>query len=176
MEILVYSPPLEGAGGGYSPHLEGAGGGLAYIIDTVGNIWRHGAIEHINSWSLDGLKKSIKNKETIPPLRRCKQCFIILPLTASQCHICGGQVEKSARELKQIEGELLKIEKEQLIIKKQEQTKERKHARTDEELVAIGTARGYKNPRYWAQCVINGRKNKTASSLRGTKQSNSSSF
>ena len=127
----------------------------AIILDHVGNCFRFGAIEHINDWSLDGIPKKPKEKENIPVVRRCKKCFTILSLSAKICPLCNAEPEISERELKYIDGQLKEIELEKLKIDRQ---KERRKARSYQDLVAVGIRRGYKNPQGWAWNVMNGRK------------------
>lgn len=126
----------------------------AHIIDHVGNVFRHGAIEHITDWSLEGAPKSARNKESIPLVRRCKNCFIVFPPSLSACPSCGAPPEISKREIQQREGELKAIDKEAL---KKQRTQERKHAHDLHSLIKLGEARGYKNPHLWAQYVYNAR-------------------
>jgi hypothetical protein len=56
-----------------------------------------------------------------------------------------------------VEGSLSEITDEQAEVMKQARRQEERRARTLDELIAIGHARGYKNPRYWAQQKMAGR-------------------
>jgi len=130
----------------------------AIILDHVGNSLRHGFIEHITEWSLDGIKnEKAKDKDDIPQYRRCKNCFIVFPTYKKICPECGGEPALTRKELKKIEGELRAMEAAKI---KTAAAKERKQAKSLEELIAIGKERKYKNPYFWAQQVFNGRNNK----------------
>jgi len=126
----------------------------AHIIDHVGNVFRHGAIEHITDWSLEGAPKQARNKEALPIIRRCKNCFIVFPPSLSVCPACGSAPEISKREIQQREGELEAIEAEAL---KKRRTQERKNAPDLHSLIKLGQSRNYKNPHYWAQKVYDAR-------------------
>lgn len=130
----------------------------AIILDHVGNTLRHGFIEHITEWSLEGTpSKRQKEKDYIPQFRRCKNCFIVFPTSAKHCPECGGELALSRKELKKIEGELQVMEAAKF---KKAAVVERKSAKTLGELIAIGKMRNYKNPVYWARRVFNGRQKK----------------
>ena len=124
----------------------------AIILDHVGNIFRHGAIENITEWSLTGMEKRIKSKETLPTVRRCKNCFAII--TGSKCQECGSEPELTEKELKIKEGELKALEISEI---KKENKKQQGKCRTLDELIELGISRGYKNPRGWAYAVYNSR-------------------
>jgi len=128
----------------------------AIILDHVGNSLRHGFIEYISDWSLEGIKRrKEKEKESIPQFRRCKNCFIVFPSSAKKCPECGGEPALSRKELKKIEGELQAVEAAKMKIAA---SNKQRWAKSLDELTALGISRGYKNPKYWAQCVLNGRK------------------
>jgi superfamily II DNA or RNA helicase len=127
----------------------------AIILDHVGNSLRHGFIECINEWSLDGIDvKKRKAAELMPKFRRCKNCFIVFPISKKVCPSCGGEPALSRKEIKKIEGELREMEARKIQIS---QIMERRKAQSLNDLVTLGRIRGYKNPHYWAQCVWNGR-------------------
>jgi len=126
----------------------------AIILDHVGNSLRHGFIEHINEWSLVGIKRKSKDKEAMPVCRRCKNCFLVFPANRKSCPECGGEPEYTRKELKKIEGELQAMEAQKIRIAKKD---ERKNAKSLEALIELGKSRGYKNPLYWAECVMRGR-------------------
>ena len=120
----------------------------AIIIDHVGNCIEHGMAEDDRVWGLEGRQK--KQRDAMPAASRCDSCFAMWPGTSRICPQCGCERKQTAREIKQVEGELEELKA------KQART-ERKSARTLEELVEIGITRGYKNPQYWAKRVFQGR-------------------
>jgi superfamily II DNA or RNA helicase len=129
----------------------------AIILDHVGNAARHGLLPHWPvEWSLDGLPKRNKRNE-VSSVRICEACFAANKRGVNSCFHCGVPFQPDPREISERDGQLLEIELEQ----------ERKRRRVDqgmaksmEDLIALGRARGYKNPRGWAWFVYNGRKNK----------------
>ena len=133
--------------------LRPAPGKRAVIYDFVGNVFRHGMPTETREWSLNTAVR-IRNKSAIPDLitRQCKFCYRVYKGTASICPYCHADNGKTK---KQIEIE----EKEEL--EKINKIKRRQvgMARTEADLIAIGKARGYKNPYYWARCVLKGRNN-----------------
>jgi len=129
----------------------------AIILDHVGNVFRHGLVEDIGDWSLAGVSKKYKDKEYVPSVRRCGNCFVVLRSGATVCHECGGKVELNEKELKQKEGELQKLERIQV---QKNRENERKSARSFNELVRLGIERGYKSPYGWAMNVYNARQNR----------------
>jgi len=122
----------------------------AIIIDHVGNIFRHGAIENITDWTLEGVKSRLRNKELNITIKRCKNCFIIM--TGNKCQYCGNEPEISQKELKIKQGELQKVELENL---KKQTRKEQGNARTLEQLLQIAKERGFRKG--WAYNVYNSR-------------------
>jgi len=132
----------------------------AYIIDHVGNVFRHGAIENIAGWSLKGAPKTAaRNKEVIPLVRRCKNCFIVYPPKLPACPYCGAASELTKREIEQREGELKAMEAKEL---QQRRIQERKNAQDLYSLIRLGESRGFKYPERWAQHVLDGRVKKAA--------------
>lgn len=129
-------------------------GKRATIYDFVGNVFRHGMPTEKREWSLNTQIK-VRNKNAEPDLitRQCKHCYRVYKGTASICPYCGFDNGKTR---KQIEIE----EKEELEKINKIKRKQVGMARTEAELIAIGKARGYKNPYFWAKCVLKGRTNK----------------
>ena len=82
--------------------------------------------------------------------------------TAPVCPYCGAEYSLKPREIKAHEDiELARITAEEAEKAERERKKarmEQGRAQTFEELLAIGRAKGYKNPAYWAQQVMRGRK------------------
>lgn len=125
----------------------------ATIYDLVGNVYRHGLPTETREWSLtqDSKVRNASGEEDVI-VRRCHKCELIYRGSNSICPYCGNDNGKTRKQI-EIDNE---IELEQ--IKKIERRKVGM-ARTRDELIAIGKARGYKNPVYWANMVLSGRKN-----------------
>ena len=139
-------------------------GKTAKIIDFVGNYTRGpGLPDEERVWSLG---EPLKRKPRTDGngdfyIRSCPECFMIFK-TAPICPFCGTEYPLHPREIKAREEiELKRITAEEMSRVEAEKKKARQEqgrAQTFEELVAIGKAKGYKNPAYWAAQVMRGRK------------------
>ena len=128
----------------------------AIILDHVGNTVRHGLPDEDREWSLSGKKKGNKEKAE-PGAKICGKCFGASPPMSKVCAVCGTAFEVQSREVDLIEGELEEMDKKEIAKLRQA---ENKRAKTLDELIALGKARGYKSPSRWANYVLNGRKKK----------------
>ena len=84
----------------------------AIVIDHVGNVaecladvWslNHGRAEDDREWSLDGKEKGEKGEGTV---KRCPECFAMIPGGCTICPECGEELEKKRGELPQLDGNL----------------------------------------------------------------------
>jgi superfamily II DNA or RNA helicase len=130
----------------------------AFILDHVGNLARHGFAEDVRDWSLDGRKKGKKSKDDGPVVnvRQCPSCYACHPPEPT-CPSCGHIYEIKAREIEVVEGQLEEVDVEAI---RREKKSEQGKAQTLQELIAVGVARGYKNPTGWARNVFNARQGK----------------
>lgn len=128
----------------------------AIILDHVGNCRRHGLAEEIREWSLDGIKRKRKRgqQDDVPSLRSCPQCFAV-HTPSPACPQCLHVYEIADRTPDVIDGELEQIQARVLM---RERKREQGSAQSLEDLVAVGKARGMKNPHGWARNVFNGRR------------------
>lgn len=127
-------------------------GKTAVILDHVGNV--QGLGHHLDpvEWTLEGVKKRVKN--AAPSVKVCPQCFAAMLTTAKACRECEFQFTVAAvKELRQVDGELVAIAA-------RNRKREQSSAQTMEQLVAIGQRRGMKNPRGWAAHVLAARQTK----------------
>ena len=138
-------------------------GKIAKIIDCVGNYTRNPLFDAEVEWSL---KESLRKKPHINTegdftIRTCPSCFKVFK-TAPICPYCGEIYPLHPREIKAHENiELARItaeEAKKAELKRKQARIEQGKAKTFEELLAIGRTKGYKNPAYWAQQVMRGRK------------------
>ena len=138
-------------------------GKTAIIIDAVANFARFQLPDEPYEWSLD---TPIKQRKELDEngnfyIRTCDKCFKVFQ-TAPVCPFCGAEYPLHPREIKAHEDiELQRITAEEMARVEQEKKKARQEqgrAGSFEELVAIGKARGYKNPAFWAAQVMRGRK------------------
>lgn len=124
------------------------------LIDMVGGFARHGLPDDDREWSLEGRKKIKREMELLV----CPDCFAAHP-PALKCPECGHlyqkrRVEAGARVLDEVEGELQEIDVEAI---RRERRREQNDCKTLEDLIALGTARGYKSPEKWAAHIITAR-------------------
>jgi superfamily II DNA or RNA helicase len=81
----------------------------AYILDHVGNCYRHGMPDDVREWSLDGYdwKKAKENPANDPAtrIRQCEKCYGVYRSGAVSCPHCG-YIPETGREVVQVDGEL----------------------------------------------------------------------
>ena len=138
-------------------------GKTAIVIDCVGNYTRNPLFDAEVAWSLtESIRKKPKlNDEGDFLIRTCPSCFKVFK-TAPVCPYCGTEYPLHPREIKAHQDiELARItaeEAEKVAEAKKAARREQGRAQTFEELLAIGRAKGYKNPAFWAAQVMRGRK------------------
>ena len=126
------------------------GKAAAIILDHVGNVHRHGFPDDVRPWTLDDARQRTgKGGPSAPCIRTCEACFAAF---APQpiCPVCGTPSKLSTRELKQKEGELQELAREAVA---RSRRRDQGQARTLQELIHLGQARGMKNPVAWAKHV-----------------------
>ena len=78
-----------------------------------------------------------------------------MPSGKPECPECGHRFAPERRELEHVDGELVELQRQQA-----ERRRQQAQAQTIKELVALGKARGMKNPYMWANHVLAARKAK----------------
>ena len=152
-------------------HLQQLGRGLrtapgkeyVTICDHAGNLLRPhlGLPDQDFQWSLEGgaeRKKSDEQKS--PGVKQCAECFRAYPATRPSCPECGAVPEGKPREIETREGDLQEINAIDLFRAKAQRQREQQHAKSLDDLIAIGRRRGYKNPGFWARQVWGARQQK----------------
>lgn len=138
-------------------------GKTAIVIDCVGNYTRNPLFDADVEWSLtESVRKKPKiNDEGDFVIRTCPSCFKVFK-TAPVCPYCGAEYPLHPREIKAHQDiELARItaeEAERVAEAKKSARREQGRAQTFEELLAIGKAKGYKNPAFWAAQILRGRR------------------
>ncbi len=138
----------------------------ALILDHAGNsIPRerggrgHGLPDDERQWTLLGREKrkrgASNDEEEVVDTRQCPTCYRMHP-PAPTCPQCGHVYPVQGRTVKELEGELLEVERRAQAERKVEQAK----AQTVEDLIKVGKARGMKNPHGWARHVAAAREKK----------------
>lgn len=125
----------------------------AIILDHAGNVRRHGLPDEERIWSLDGSAKKKTQKKSEVPVKTCGSCFATVAAAATHC-ACGYEFPAVKREINHVDGELQEID---LVKAQREKRVEQGRAQTEEDLVAIGRARGMKRPEMWARHVLRAR-------------------
>ena len=126
----------------------------AIILDHAGNALRHGLPDDDRTWSLDGSKAKRKARDPDDvPVKQCPSCFSVVRSMVMRC-ACGHVWIPNGREVEQQAGELQEIDPMML---RRQRAKEQGGAKTLQDLIALGTSRGYKNPVAWAGHVFRAR-------------------
>lgn len=131
---------------------------FAVILDHAGNTMRHGLVEEEIEWTLEGRPAGKKNSEAQVKVKVCPKCFAA-QAPNNVCRYCGHIFETKEREVQRQEGELKELDLEAI---KRQRNKEQGRARSYEELVAVGLARGMRDPLGWARHVVAARQEKEA--------------
>jgi hypothetical protein len=107
-------------------------------------------------WSLIKRVKVRNKTDNIELLvRECKNCFRVYRGNSNICPYCGCDNGKTKAQLKQDET----IELEEIKnIEKKKQRREVGMCQTFNSLVELGKKRNYKNPVFWANKILEGRK------------------
>lgn len=129
----------------------------AIILDHAGNSLSHGLPDDAREWTLADRERRKRAAPTEVPVRQCSECFFVYR-PAPKCPQCGHAPVVQARELEVVEGSLEEVsrEKQRLAF---ERKREQAQCRTLEDLIELGTRRGYKNPSYWARNIWQARQN-----------------
>ena len=146
-------------------HLQQLGRGLrrkpdpAILIDLCGNVARLGLPDHPHEWTLQGRPKSGrggKAAEPSPLVRKCQGCDVMVPIVLPTCPHCGAEQKAAGggRKLEEVAAELHEIDREQA---RRQFQQDRAGARSLDELIALGRAKGYKNPEAWAGHIYTAR-------------------
>ena len=121
----------------------------AVILDHVGNVTRHGFPDDPRDWSLDDRMRRTRGTPA-PSVRTCPQCFAAFK-PGPICPLCGAQCAPiKSRVIRELAGELQELRRDQQRTARREQGQ----ARTLQELIHLGQARGMKNPAGWAKHVL----------------------
>lgn len=126
----------------------------AFIMDHVGNCLVHGLPDADREWSLDGREKrkgrAANDNEPRVPVTQCPKCYAA-HAPAPVCQECGHVYEGGGRQVEKVDGELQEITPEQAAILRKRRKVEEGRAKTYEDFVALGKARGYEHPEKWAR-------------------------
>jgi DNA repair protein RadD len=134
------------------------------VLDHAGLTHRHGLIDELREWSLEGKKRKSRksdNNEKAPSVTVCENCFAAFSRAEhpDRCPDCGHKLPKRATATADVkgEGELVELTAEHMEAIKARRKQELKQAKTKEDLIALGRTRGYKYPAQWADHIMKGR-------------------
>jgi len=149
IEVISMCRPTQSLG----LYLQQAGRGLrmfpgkdrAILLDHAGNSFRHGLPDDPREWTLEGHDRKAASKEC--PVRQCGRCYAVIRLGMRVCRYCGFAAEVKELEIEVRPGELVAVSADEVLQQRLQASldleRERKGARTRDELLAIARARGY---------------------------------
>lgn len=131
----------------------------AIILDHAGLFQRFGFPEHLAwSLSLNSTRNARKVRDVSSPgVAICPACFAAQYSGADRCSYCGHALPIKKREVEEVDGELVELQRKAAV---RERKIQQGGARTLEELIELGRARGYKNPYGWAAHLHKARMNR----------------
>lgn len=143
----------------------------AVILDHVGNTSRHGMPCDPREWSLLGrAERRKKGDEENVACRQCVPyenaekkmvggCYAVSPAAADKCRECKVPFQVRARKIEEVAGSLSEVEIAKM---RREAMRAQAAAETLEDLIRLGTSRGFKAPDRWAAHIIKAREDKRA--------------
>jgi superfamily II DNA or RNA helicase len=140
-----------------------------WLLDHVGNVGRlvdgefkrkHGLPNEVREWSLDGRRKKKRKKdqddEPTIAMKQCPKCFAV-HAPATHCPACGYEYPAAARELEQVDGELVPLDQAAIAEQRKQQIRVQAASKTVEEMMAnLGYTRGR------AEAIVKAREEKDA--------------
>lgn len=107
----------------------------AILLDHVGNTKTHGLPDDPITWSLaDAPTRKKKSAAPPPSVRVCAKCWATARVTARVCPECGTPFPVKEREIEQVDGELVEIQREQA---RKEIRREQGRSESLDDLIAV---------------------------------------
>jgi DNA repair protein RadD len=131
----------------------------ALILDHAGNALRHGLPDDDREWTLEGRKKLKGASSDLVPIKMCPRCFLAGPSASPKCRYCNYVFPIVGREVEEVAGELVEVDPK--VVRRQRMREQAKASSLDD-LIALGTSRGYRNPRAWAEHILRARGTRAA--------------
>lgn len=130
----------------------------AIILDHAGNTLRHGLPDDERVWSLQGREQRQASEGGLSvSVRTCGQCFGACRSGTATCPLCGYLFPIESRQVEEVEGTLTEVDR---LVARQAAKREQGSAKDLQALIELGRQRKYKNPTYWAKCVLASREKK----------------
>jgi DNA repair protein RadD len=124
-------------------------GSKAVILDHAGNLMRHGGVEEVRDWNLDGFAK--KRREKAMAMSQCKECFRVF--VGMTCPSCGTEKQGKPRVVETTAGTLQAWNGQGPESLTPEQKAKRE--RQINILIQVAKSKGHFNARSWAHAVVN---------------------
>lgn len=122
----------------------------AIILDHAGNSARHGLPDEEREWSLAGRDRGRrKEAEAVVAVKTCPTCFAVVHPRVTVC-ACGHRFVPEGRQVAERDGDLVEVDP---MVARRNKVREQAAADSQEALVALARARGYKRPDLWARHV-----------------------
>ena len=129
-----------------------------WIIDHVGNSFKHGAPDCDRFYSLDAEIKIKKKKgDSVIAMKRCEVCFCCWDTPGNECPQCGTVLKVKEREIITVDGQLVMLADEAIMQKLmlREQRKKKLNiglarCKRLSDFEALGIEMGYDDPKGWA--------------------------
>jgi len=140
------------------------GKSYAVILDHAGNCQRHGLPDDDRVWSLLGRDSSQARKGNGGlSVKVCPKCFGAQFAGRPACKLCGFVFEIQAREVDQVEGDLIEVDPATV---RRQRAFEQSRANDLQSLIELGRKRGYKRAELWARHVYMARQTRKLAGIR----------
>lgn len=123
----------------------------ALIFDHANNWREHGMPCSDRAWSLEDRKQNKRGGEKAPATKQCDNCFHI-HAPAPKCPECGNEYEIKGREIEEVDGTLVEVDKNSVAEKPFKEALG--ELRTLDELIEYGKKRKMRYPARWAAKVM----------------------
>lgn len=124
------------------------------ILDHANLAMMHGLPTEAREWTLEGSRGKKKKRDPDDvPVKQCPDCYRIVRAQAQRC-VCGKVWVPQGRMVAEHAGELTEVDPSLL---RRERMREQASAKSLDDLIRLGAARGYRNPRAWALHIYQAR-------------------
>lgn len=137
------------------------------LLDMAGCGVAHGRPDRKREWSLAPPEKRKARKGAPAPVTtvRCEKCQYVYDATETVCPECGHERETKGRDLDQLDSDMSELTREhddRIEMLRLQKKREVSQSRTLEDLIRLGTQRGYRAPHAWARHVMAARGRRAA--------------
>ena len=111
----------------------------AVVLDHVGNVALHGFPDDNRDWTLQDRPSRARDRKPCAAVRQCPDCYAAFK-PAPICPCCGHEFPIETRNLQQVDGELVELQRKAV---NRERRRQVGQARSLQSLLAIARERGY---------------------------------